>query len=91
MPNYDSRLEPKRRRRTHEEIEDILTDEYSKYIEELSVSENIGALFKKLDAEHKKAALEAVMCEVFEQYGCGITDSEFIETIDLREIEWKEI
>lgn len=34
-PNYDSRLEPKMRRRTQEEIDEILVAAYRTYIAEL--------------------------------------------------------
>jgi hypothetical protein len=90
QPNYDSRLEPKIRERTEEEIEDILIDEYETFLREKVTQGQVWALLTRLNENNQKAAIVELIDRVLEQNGCGKKDKEFMATVDMAAIATEE-
>lgn len=76
--DFDRRLEPDVRRRTQAEIEDILKDEYQKFLDEVTLSE----LIARVNPKDIEEVAELCKEKIYERDACGYRDKEFQKTID---------
>jgi hypothetical protein len=86
-PNYDARLEPKYRRRTPDEIEAIVTEDYGNFLRDEIKAGRVKSVFDRLAGEHKQEAVDAIVQAILDQNGAGLRDKEFARTIDWDELE----
>lgn len=76
--DFDRRLEPDVRRRTQAEIEDILKDEYQKFLDEVTLSE----LIARVNPKDIEEVAELCKEKIYERDAFGYRDKEFQKTID---------
>jgi hypothetical protein len=82
-PNFDERLEPKYRRRTPEEVEEIVREQYEDFLKSLQWNE----LFIRVPANRVGEAYDAIVSIVTDVDEAGKKDKEFRDGLDWSEIE----
>lgn len=89
-PNYDSRLELRRRQRDEEEIKDVVRDEYRAYLKNILEQEGPTALLNRLSMNEKESQIENIIEACIDEARGGYADKDFMKyEIDLEEIQWE--
>lgn len=85
-PNYDSRLEPKYRERSAQEIRDLICDQWREHLSRLSVTE----LLNRLSPNDAVSVLEDIVEQIVSERDPQEVDPEFWNGLDWEAINTEE-
>ena len=88
--NYDQRLETKYRKRTQEEIDELLKEDYRLFLQNELFLKGVGNLLSRLTSEVRESLIEDVIYECTKAMDGGHADKAFMRTVDASALEWEE-